>query len=106
MINLNKAQIYAKYEGNIDSWLKCADASEKSVFNEGDWAAIDDVVSKLSLQKYASSSQVANTERAERSYTPVTNDVLAKEQSSANEYSNIIEGDNYEDIISTLWAVA
>ena len=51
MITLEHIEIYKKYGGNGDGFIRCATLEEKSIMSYHDWSLIDDIVQDLIIIK-------------------------------------------------------
>jgi len=50
MINKNKIQIYKKYSGDIDAFVRMATIQEKQIISDIDWKLIDDIINDIYLE--------------------------------------------------------
>ena len=106
MINLQKAYIFKKYRGNIDSWLNNASPDERAIFKEGEWAEIESIVFDLSTQKMAQKRQEVTRPVVERKFTPASAEVIAEANAYAERFSAQVEGSEYEAVLAVLYELA
>ncbi len=103
MINLTKVQIYIKYAGDIDAWLKYAEVEEKSIFNEDEWGLIDSIVDYMKVLKASHNSSATSQESIERTYTPMTPQEHMAATNESNQFVSVINPNEYEVIINVLY---
>jgi hypothetical protein len=56
MITIEKINIYKKYDGDIDAWIRLDSQLERSI-KEKEWYEIDDLIQSLTLIKNAQVSK-------------------------------------------------
>lgn len=49
MITSEKLNIYDKYSGDLDAFARVGTEKEKSIFNDDEWAFIDDLIQDIIL---------------------------------------------------------
>lgn len=49
MITKEKLLIYARYDGDIDAWVRCGTRKEHALMEDQDWHLIDGLVQDLEL---------------------------------------------------------
>lgn len=105
MITLAKAQIYAKFSGDIDSWLKHGSSEEREVIAAGDWSLMENIVDDLSLQKKKRQAQLSDKNK-ERTYTPMSDAQYQKAVEETERFMGVVNANEYEDVLSELWRYA
>ncbi len=98
--------MYSKYSGDIDAWLKKASAYEKSLFSEGDWGLIESIVDELGISKRKMESERKVTVPSERTFTPMTEEEVENAQAETNRFKNIVDENEYEEVLNVLWKFA
>ena len=105
MITLAKAQIYAKYRGDVDSWLRHGTRDEKALLTEGDWGLMQSIVNDLSLQKNNRQPRTDDGSK-ERTYTPITDAQNKQAKEETERFIGIVSADDYEDVVNELYRYA
>ena len=57
MITQKKLEIYKRYDGDIDGWVRVGDKEEKKIMSDNDWFEIQDLIQKITILKRGLASE-------------------------------------------------
>ena len=113
MINLRKAKIYRKYDGDYDALLNAGTSDERSALEEGDWSLMASIVFDLETQKLVAQKNAKPPEPRKgtytlegRTYTPMTETEAKEANAFAERFNGLIKESEYEAVLGELYGLA